>query len=128
MSKSGTTAPRRRFSTITPLTATVNKVNRALFDLTYGMGIDIWLGRRLPDLVEASGLSDVTHAGTVRVLKGTPGQTMQKASTTLLRPALTARNLVSDHEIDGWFEALSDPSFRMIDYMVMSVWARRPPL
>jgi SAM-dependent methyltransferase len=111
-----------------PLSTVVNRVNEALFGLTLGIGINVWLGRELPDMVEATGLRDVDHIGSLRIARGTPAPTMQKASTALLRPALTARGLASEADIDQWFEALSDPAFRMIDYTTVSVWGRRPTL
>ena len=111
-----------------PLTEVVNRVNDALFGLTLSMGINVWLGRELPDMVEATGLRDVDHMGSLRISRGTPEPTMQKASTALLRPALVGRELVQEAEIDDWFRALSDPTFRMIDYTTISVWGRRPRL
>jgi SAM-dependent methyltransferase len=111
-----------------PLTDVVNRVNDALFGLTLGMGINVWLGRDLPDMVEATGLRDVDHVGSLRITRGTAEPTMQKASAALLRPALVGRNLVADAEVDDWFRALSDPTFRMIDYTTISVWGRRPRL
>ena len=111
-----------------PLAEAVTKVNAALFELTLGIGIDIHLGRHLPDLVEATGLKNVDHEGSLRITRGTPAATMAKASTALLRPALVARHMVDDAEIEAWFAALSDPSFRMIDYSTISVWGHRPPL
>ena len=111
-----------------PLSATVNRVNEALFGLTLSMGINVWLGRNLPDMVEATGLHDVDHIGSLRVARGTPEPTMQKASAALLRPALVGRGLVEEPEIDDWFRALSDPTFRMIDYTTISAWGRRPRL
>ena len=106
----------------------MNRVNEALFGLTLGMGINVWLGRELPDMVEATGLRDVDHIGSLRITRGTPEPTMQKASTALLRPALVGRELVKEAEVDDWFRALSDPTFRMIDYTTISVWGRRPRL
>jgi SAM-dependent methyltransferase len=111
-----------------PLAAATTKVNEALLELTLGVGIDVHLGRRLPDLVEATGLVGVDHDGTLRITRGTPEATMAKASTALLRPALLGRRLVTEAELDAWFQALSDPAFRMIDYTTISVWGRRPPL
>jgi SAM-dependent methyltransferase len=111
-----------------PLAAVVNRVNDALFGLTLGMGINVWLGRDLPDMVEATGLRDVDHLGSLRVTRGTPEPTMQKASTALLRGALTGRGLATEAEVDDWFRALSDPTFRMIDYTTISVWGHRPTL
>ena len=111
-----------------PLAETVNRVNEALFDLTLSMGINVWLGRDLPDMVEATGLRDVDHVGSLRITRGTPESTMQKASATLLRPALVGRNLAVEADVDDWFRALSDPTFRMIDYTTISVWGRRPRL
>jgi SAM-dependent methyltransferase len=111
-----------------PLAAVAAKVNDALFELTLGIGIDIHLGRRLPDLVEATGLVDVDHEGSLRVTRGTRAPTMAKASTALLRTALLARGRVDEADVDGWFEALGDPTFRMIDHATISVWGRRPPL
>jgi SAM-dependent methyltransferase len=111
-----------------PLAAPTARVNEALLKYTLGIGIDVHLGRHLPDLVEATGLHDVDHDGTLRITRGTPEPTMAKASTTLLRPVLVAKGLVSDADVDAWFQALSEPSFRMIDYATISVWARRPPL
>jgi SAM-dependent methyltransferase len=116
------------YQTDHPLSEVVNRVNDALFGLTLGMGINVWLGRALPDMVEATGLVDVDHVGSLRVTRGTPEPTMQKASTTLLRPALVGRGLATEAELDEWFQALSDPSFRMIDYTTISVWGRRPTL
>ena len=111
-----------------PLSPVVNRVNDALFGLTLGMGINVWLGRELPDMVEATGLRDVDHLGSLKIARGTPEPTMQKASTALLRPALIGRGLATDGEVDDWFRALSDPEFRMIDYTTVSVWGRRPML
>ena len=111
-----------------PLSAVVNRVNEALFGLTLGMGINVWLGRDLPDMVEATGLHDVDHLGSLRITRGTPEPTMQKASTALLRPALVGRELVKEAEVDDWFRALSDPTFRMIDYTTISAWGHRPRL
>ena len=74
----------------------VNRVNEALFGLTLSMGINVWLGRDLPDMVEATGLRDVDHVGSLRITRGTPEPTMQKASAALLRPALVGRNLVAE--------------------------------
>jgi SAM-dependent methyltransferase len=111
-----------------PLSAVVKRVNDALFGLTLGMGINVWLGRELPDMVEATGLHDVDHLGSLKITRGTPESTMQKASTALLRPALVGRGLATEVELDDWFRALSDPDFRMIDYTTVSVWGRRPTL
>lgn len=111
-----------------PLSDVVNRVNDALFGLTLGMGINVWLGRELPDMVEATGLQDVDHLGSLRVTRGTAEATMQKSSTALLRPALLGRGLATEAEVDDWFKALSDPTFRMIDYTTISVWGRRPTL
>ena len=111
-----------------PLTATVNRVNEALFGLTLSMGINVWLGRDLPDMVEATGLREVDHLGSLRITRGTQEPTMQKASAALLRPALVGQKLAADTEVDDWFRALSDPTFRMIDYTTISVWGHRPRL
>lgn len=111
-----------------PLSDVVNRVNDALFGLTLSMGINVWLGRELPDMVEATGLREVDHMGSLKVARGTPEPTMQKASAALLRPALLQRQLVAEPEIDDWFRALSDPTFRMIDYTTISAWGRRPRL
>jgi SAM-dependent methyltransferase len=111
-----------------PLAATVTRVNNALIELVGAMGIDVFLGRRLPDLLEAAGLVDVAHEGTLRVTRGTAAPTMAKASTALMAPALVGRGLVSAEDVDGWFTALSDPTFRMLDFAIMSAWGRRAPL
>jgi SAM-dependent methyltransferase len=111
-----------------PLAATVNRVNEALFGLTLSMGINVWLGRDLPDMVEATGLREVDHVGSLRITRGTQEPTMQKASAALLRPALVGQKLAAETEVDDWFRALSDPTFRMIDYTTISVWGHRPRL
>lgn len=111
-----------------PLAGAVTRVNDALLVLTARLGIDVELGRRLPDLLEAVGLVDVDHVGTLRVTRGTPGPTMAKASTALLAPRLLEAGLVEEADLRAWFDALGDPAFRMIDYALMSAWGRRPVL
>jgi SAM-dependent methyltransferase len=111
-----------------PLADTVARVNAALVEFVGRIGIDVFLGRRLPDLLESAGLVDVGHEGTLRVTRGTPRPTMAKASTAMLAPALVGSGLVSEADVEGWFTALSDPTFRMIDFALVSAWAHRPPL
>lgn len=111
-----------------PLAGAVTRVNDALLVLTRRLGIDVELGRRLPDLLEAAGLVDVDHVGTLRVTRGTPGPTMAKASTALLAPRLLDAGLVDEADLTAWFEALADPAFRMIDYALLAAWGNRPRL
>jgi hypothetical protein len=110
------------------LAPAVTRVNDALLAFALSAGIDVFLGRRLPDLLEAAGLTDVGHCGTLRVTRGTAAPSMAKASTALLAPRLTGAGLVTTDDLDAWFDALSDPLFRMIDYALLSAWGHRPPL
>lgn len=111
-----------------PLADAVARVNDALLVLTKRLGIDVELGRRLPDLLEAAGLESVDHVGTLRVTRGTPAPTMAKASTALLAPRLLDAGLAVQADLEAWFDALSDPSFRMIDYALLAAWGHRPRL
>jgi SAM-dependent methyltransferase len=111
-----------------PLAAAVTRVNDALLAFALTAGIDVYIGRRLPDLLEAAGLTDVGHQGTLRITRGTAAPTMAKASTALLAPRLTGGGLVSPDDLQAWFTALSDPAFRMIDYALVSAWGHRPRL
>ena len=111
-----------------PLAAAVTRVNDALLALTKAMGIDVFIGRHLPDLIEASGLVDVDHEATLRIRRGSDQLTMAKSTTALIAPKLLADGLATEADVDDWFRALSDPSFRMIDYALVSAWGRRPVL
>ena len=111
-----------------PLAAAVTRVNDALLALTKAMGIDVFIGRHLPDLIEASGLVDVEHEATLRITRGSEQLTMAKATTAMIAPKLLSDGRVTEADVDDWFRALCDPTFRMIDYALVSAWGRRPVL
>ena len=106
----------------------VQRVNDALCEFMVGIGVDVFVGRRLPDLLRATGLQQVEHLGTLPIVEGAPVLTMQKASAGLLRPALLRSGKLTDADLERWRGALDDPAFRMTDFATISAWARRPTL
>lgn len=98
-----------------------------LCDAARDRGIDLTLGRRLLQLVEATELTDVAHLGTNQIWRGAhrTGEILRQATALLTSapPTQAAADV-----LDAWLAALDDPAFAVVGPTLHSVSAHRPPL
>ena len=87
------------------------------------------LGRALPLTFRAAGLTDVGAAGRVHmVLSGTPAAEWWQITLQALRPRLVELGLVSDGEVDEYFQAIAGDRHCSLFPVMVSAWGRRPPV
>ncbi|SOJ53825.1 hypothetical protein MSIMFB_01322 [Mycobacterium simulans] len=110
---------------IEPRHALANKLRGAVWQLM-AEGTDLSLGRTLPRLLRAAGLTDV-NARVAFNLGGSGARHMQHALITRARPALIAAGLATAEEIDRHLADVFATDLDVAVFPVVSAWARKPP-
>jgi hypothetical protein len=88
--------------------------------------LDPYFGRRVPELVERLGLSDVGHEGTTWVSRGAgPGARFSPMSLAIVRGPLVVARILTDAGFDGLHRAYEDRSFCFADLTHFGAWGRR---
>jgi SAM-dependent methyltransferase len=91
------------------------------------LGLDLYLGRQLPQKLRAGGLIEVGNEGRVFVMEGgSPGARWFRLSLAHLRARLVAPGLLSDEEIDRMLELFDDPEWAAYSPIIVGAWGRRP--
>jgi SAM-dependent methyltransferase len=91
------------------------------------LGLDVYLGRRLPAMLRAHGLIEVGNEGRVFVMEGaSPGARWFRLSLAHLRPRLAGSGLLSDAEVDRMLELFEDPNWAAYSPIILAAWGRRP--
>jgi hypothetical protein len=90
-------------------------------------GVDESYGRRLYGDVRAAGLIDVDGEGHVPLIHaGAASARMWQLTMAQRRPQIAGAGLLTDEEMDRFLALFSDSSFVAMDFMVMTVWGRKP--
>lgn len=101
------------------------QVNRSLHEALASLGADMSYGRRLPEVLTASGLADVDAELTARLVTGrTARSEYSRLSIELLRGAL--ETLVPPEVIERALECHRDPRAAWMSIPLVSAWGRRP--
>jgi SAM-dependent methyltransferase len=91
------------------------------------LGLDLYLGRRLPAQLRSHGLVEVGNEGRVFVMEGgSPGARWFRLSLAHLRPRLVGPGLLSDAEVDRMLELFEDPEWAAYSPIILGAWGRRP--
>lgn len=90
------------------------------------LGIAHDMGRRLPEMLRANGLTEVGNEGRVWVMEGgSPGARWFKLSMAHLRSRLIGEGKLSDAEIDRMLELFDDPEWAAFSPVILAAWGRR---
>src|SRR5690606_31214367 len=105
-------------------------VHALVCDTARALGVDLTLGRRLLQLVEATELTDVAHAGTSHIWRGAPADTTPTDSAAILQVLTSLVDVTAPPPgaMAAWLAALQDPTFAIVGPTLHSVSARRRPL
>jgi SAM-dependent methyltransferase len=91
------------------------------------LGLDLYLGRRLPAKLRAEGLVGIGNEGQVFVMEGgSPGARWFRLSLSHLRARLVGDGLLSDEEIDRMLALFDDPDWAAYSPIILAAWGRRP--
>ncbi|GAA2605364.1 methyltransferase domain-containing protein [Actinomadura fulvescens] len=107
-----------------------NKAMTAVADLLSSQGEDVgWARRRQPAILADAGLVDLGLALEVFIVgDGGPTERFWRIFLGQLRPALVARELITDAEIDAALALFGDPRFVDAAEALVSAWGRQPAM
>jgi SAM-dependent methyltransferase len=90
-------------------------------------GVDLAYGRHFHRLLRDAGLVDVQVEAQVQFAPGgSHGCRLHRANVEQLRDRLTDQGLVSEAEIECFYELIEDPAFSVTSYPLVSARGRRP--
>lgn len=104
------------------------RVTAATMGVMAAVGVDIELGRKLPGMLEAAGLTDGTATGRIEIghRENNPGVAMWRLTLTQLREPAVGSGAASDADFDEVLRLLDDPGFQVMPPAVIAAWARKP--
>lgn len=111
---------------VTPDHHLANRVKAAFRQLLLDRGADIELGRRLPRLLRAEGLTSVAADAYFPVALPQVAA-LERANVTQVRDALLARGQVDASELDRYLALTADSEVDLATAPLVSAWGQRPP-
>lgn len=107
--------------------ALFDKVLDSFHHLLEDGGADITHGRFFHPLLTGEGLVDVGVQAHAEIWAGgSIGCQLHRANIEQLRDRLTGAALLTDREIQGFYELIDDPTFSINSYLLVSGCGRRP--
>lgn len=102
----------------------VRRIMAAYQELYAGHGADLHWARSLPSVLAGAGL-EVDYTGTLGCL-GNGTRDRWRPLVTPFAPEMVSRGLVTQAEVDQFFELLADPTFVDIPQFTITAWGRSP--
>ena len=92
-------------------------------------GMDVTLGQRLFSMVRDLGFTSLTSDGQTRMFQGgSPAAEAYRLTMEQLSAPCVATGEINPHEFAEFLTLFSNPSCVMRQFLLMSVWGRRPPV
>lgn len=104
-----------------------DQTSRTIFAVLREAGMNVWLGQRIPAMLQALGAHALGAEEASHLIFGdTPGALTYTAAAVMLRDVVLSKGLISAEAIDAYRGAFSEPQFAFLSPAILSVWGQRP--